>query len=382
MKRALVALCLLLAACSSTKRHALEGGAPQSPSASASAAKPAKTAEPDATLEELRAEAEAHWRNEQWASALALFERAAALTSDPHDEYYNIACCHARLGHNQLAVDFLWKAFEAGVNQYPFVQADADLFSLIGFPPFERFMEKLKETYEAWEKSRGKELYVEGPALHEVRVRLPENFDKARKYPLVIGLHEYGGNAASFAAVYDGISYKSEFIFAAINGPYAVQAGDENPGGRWWWLHNSPDDGWKRSREAMVAAVLAVRKRMCEQYAVDERNIYLLGYRQGGTAAMLISSTQAAQFAGFMAIGSHHLGDAPTGLKNFAVLLCHARDDEKLGFDSCEEAQEIWKAAGAEVSVEELTQWREIGADTTSAIAAWLFTQIEARQED
>ena len=139
MKRALVVLCLLLAACSSTKRHALEQSATQKPPAEESEEKPAQ---PALTLEDLRVQAETLWRAEKWAEALVMFERAAALTSDPHDEYYNIACCNARLGNNQLAVDFLWKAFETGVNQYPFVQADADLFSLIGFGPFERFIAK------------------------------------------------------------------------------------------------------------------------------------------------------------------------------------------------------------------------------------------------
>lgn len=377
MKRALVLLCLLLAACSSTKRHALEGGA----TVHAPAAKVEEPA-PAATFEELRDEAVRLMLSEKWAEALPLFMRAAQLTSDPHDELYNIACCNARLGNSQLAVDYLWKAFEAGVNQYPFVQADADLFSLIGFAPFERFMEKLKESYETWEKSRGTELFVEAPVLHEVRVRLPENYDKSQKYPLVIGLHEYGGNAAEFAALYFDISYKSEFIFAAINGPYAVQAIDQNPGGRWWWLHGTPDDGWMRSRAAMVATVLAVRKRMCEQYSIEEENIYLLGYRQGGTAAMLVCSTEAKSFAGLIAIGAHHLGDQPKAPEGFAVLLCHARDDEKLAFDFCEEAQEVWVKAGAEVSIEELIEWREIGADTTNAIAAWLFTQIDAHSED
>ncbi len=379
MKRALVVLCLLLAACSSTKRHALEQSATQKPPAEESEEKPAQ---PALTLEDLRVQAETLWRAEKWAEALVMFERAAALTSDPHDEYYNIACCNARLGNNQLAVDFLWKAFETGVNQYPFVQADADLFSLIGFAPFERFMEKLKETYEAWEKSRGEPLYVEAPALHEVRVRLPENYDKSKKYPLVIGLHEYGGNAANFAALYDSISYKSDFIFVAINGPYAVPAVDENLLGRWWWLHNSPDNGWMRSRAAMVTSVLAVRKRMCEQYSIEEDNIYLLGYRQGGTAAMLVCSTEAKSFAGFVAIGAHHLGDQPKALEDFSVLLCHARDDEKLDFESCVEASRIWVEGGAEVQREEITEWREIGADTTSAIATWLHTEINARRPD
>ncbi|CAG0997836.1 hypothetical protein PLCT2_02873 [Planctomycetaceae bacterium] len=377
MKRALVLLCLLLAACSSSKRHALSGGAPQN----APAAKVEEPA-PSQTFEEVRDEAQRLMLSEKWAEALPLFLRAAQLTSDPHDELYNIACCNARLGNSQLAVEYLWKAFDAGVNQYPFVQADPDLFSLIGFAPFERFMEKLKETYEAWEKSRGTELFVEAPVLHEVRVRLPENYDKSKQYPLVIGLHEYGGNAAEFAALYFDISYKSEFIFAAINGPYAVQTIDQNPGGRWWWLHGTPDDGWMRSRAAMVQTVLAVRKRMCQQYSIEEDNIYLLGYRQGGTAAMLVCSTEASQFAGFIAIGAHHLGDSPKVPTGFAVLLCHARDDEKLAFDFCEEAQEVWVKAGAEVSIEELIEWREIGADTTNAIAAWLFTQIDAHSED
>ncbi|MBV6517313.1 MAG: hypothetical protein HPKKFMNG_03042 [Planctomycetes bacterium] len=373
----MLVLAALLAGCATNARHRLEGFAPVAEKP-VQAEKPAGLEFP-ATIEENRWQGERLLLAARYAEALPFFERAAAMTVDPHDEYYNMACCHARLGRNQVAVDFLWKAYETGVNQYPFVANDADLASLKGFAPFEEFMAELLRHYQALERSGGAAIFVEAPALHEVRVRLPDSFDKSRRYPLVIALHEYGGNAGAFAALYDSISYKSDFIFAALNGPCAVPESDENPGGRWWWLHGAPDDGWLRSRAALVQAVLKVRERLCSDYAVDERNIYLLGYRQGGTAAMMICAGQWRQFAGLVAIGSHHLGELGPIEGDFDVLLCHGRKDEKLPFSACEEAQDLWRGAGAEVTVEELIDPGQIGADTTSAVTAWLHAQIQER---
>ena len=331
------------------------------------------------TLEELNRQGQALMQEKQWESAIACFSRAAILTSDPHDEYYNLACCNARLGKQEQAVDFLTRARETGVVNYPFVVADADLALLKGFKPFDDFMAAFKTSHEAARRAQGEALYIQVPALNEIRVRLPQGFDKSRRYPLVIGLHEYGGNARDFAPLYDSISYKDDFIFAAIDAPYAVPAADENAGGRWWWLYDAPDDGWMRSRTTTVQLVLAARQRLLADYPIDEKNIYLLGYRQGGTAAMLVCSTEWKNFAGFIAVGSHHLGDEPKLDAGFACLLCHGRADEKLKFEYCKEAREIWTRGGAIVTVEELTKWQEIDADATSAIAAWLHDCISDR---
>ncbi|KAA0209329.1 hypothetical protein EDM80_14920 [bacterium] len=82
------ALVILLAGCASNARHRLEGSAPV-------AEKPVQAGKPDqlqfpATIEENRWQGERLLLAARYAEALPFFERAAAMTVDPHDEYYSL----------------------------------------------------------------------------------------------------------------------------------------------------------------------------------------------------------------------------------------------------------------------------------------------------
>ena len=60
---------------------------------------------------------------------------------------------------------------------------------------------------------KGKPLAVSAETFQTCYVRLPEGFDSTKTYPLLIGLHGVGGNAGSFAGLYERAG-KPQLIYA------------------------------------------------------------------------------------------------------------------------------------------------------------------------
>jgi hypothetical protein len=73
----------------------------------------------------------ARYHAREYREAIPAFARALELGSGYRAEMaYNIACCHARLGEKERALDFLQKALDLGLRSIARMRQDADLSSL------------------------------------------------------------------------------------------------------------------------------------------------------------------------------------------------------------------------------------------------------------
>jgi tetratricopeptide (TPR) repeat protein len=84
--------------------------------------------------------------------SLALLESASARPngrSHFHHAQFTIACAYARLGRKTDAVEWLRRAAENGMPNYPLFRNDPNLRELQGDPGYEGFMAGLKQQFEA-----------------------------------------------------------------------------------------------------------------------------------------------------------------------------------------------------------------------------------------
>ena len=106
-----------------------------------------------------------------------------------------------------------------------------------------------------------------------------------------------------------------------------------------------------------------------------------MGHGQGASMVYFVCSSHAGEFSGFIALGGRMSVGNPKSVArtNYAVLIGHARDDRNASFKGAKTASDAWKKAGADVTFEELIEWRTLGDDGATAIATWLKTEIDAR---
>ncbi|HSE68481.1 MAG TPA: protein kinase, partial [Gemmatimonadales bacterium] len=87
--------------------------------------------------------------------SLAHIQRAIARPdsrSHFHHAQFTIACAYARLGRNAEAVEWLRKAADNGLPNYPLFRNDPNLASLQGDPGYETFMAGLERQFEGYGK--------------------------------------------------------------------------------------------------------------------------------------------------------------------------------------------------------------------------------------
>lgn len=79
-------------------------------------------------------------RTDRAAEAIGAFQKQAELDYLPAIGRYNIACCHAVLGHTDDAFDALKRAVAAGFGQFELMATDPDLKSLRKDPRFQKLL--------------------------------------------------------------------------------------------------------------------------------------------------------------------------------------------------------------------------------------------------
>lgn len=111
------------------------------------------------------------------------------------------------------------------------------------------------------------------------RVFVPEGFDPAKKYPLVIALHGAGGDENSFMDRYEG-SYKRNaqergYIVVSVNG-------------------RGPYGGYRGDSAQDVTDVLDLVQAV---YPIDTKRTYLTGHSMGGGGTVRVGFDHADRFA-------------------------------------------------------------------------------------
>ena len=167
------------------------------------------------------------------------------------------------------------------------------------------------------------------------RLYVPRSYDPAKKTPLVVALHGYGGNQDYFFAALDELAELLErhgFIFAA---PMGYSTGGwygaplDIPGNRPRSSGQPPPpatqsvEEMKRERDLSEADVMNVLDLVTQEYNIDPDRTYLMGHSMGGMGTYVLGQKYAEKWAA-IAVMSGTLADATYDLerlRDVAVML-------------------------------------------------------------
>jgi phospholipase/carboxylesterase len=231
----------------------------------------------DFPLDSMRSAANRAYQAAHYEEAAHFYLAALEHDITSADDIYNLACCYGLLKKDTLAALYLTRATRAGFDDIEHARHDPDFDSVRASPVFVAAIESSAASAKRAADLKGKPLAVPAETFQTCFVRLPEGFDSTKAYPLLIGLHGYGGNAGNFAGLYERAG-KPKLIYAVLEAPYAMSAGGA-PG--YSWVTWSESDSTVERRSALMSSdyVAEACRRLAAQYHIS--GTWLLGFSQG-----------------------------------------------------------------------------------------------------
>lgn len=217
---------------------------------------------------------------------------------DDAHSHYNLARCYGYLGQSNYASNFLIMAINYGFNNYTLIKADEAFKSLKQQPEFYKQFQVVLDSG----KDLGENIYVETEKLVKCRVLLPENYDAELTYPLLIGMHGYGGRPEEFARLWEALQTHS-FIFVIPEGPYDAFPDTYNKVVGYSWDVAVRDlELYKRSDHFSSEFIVNVKDYVSKNYSIGKS--FLLGFSQGGGHAYATGIKNVDKFEGIICFGA------------------------------------------------------------------------------
>ncbi|MGD8330817.1 MAG: alpha/beta hydrolase-fold protein [Acidobacteriota bacterium] len=217
-------------------------------------------------------------------------------------------------------------------------------------------------------------LYLAAPALEPIRIQFPVDYDAARDYPLVVGLHGHGGRGDEFFSPAP-VFAQAGVIYAVLQAPYAfVSVGRI---GYSWTLRGVDDDaGDQGDTELSIHYVLTAVDTLVEK--LHPSSVYLMGFSQGGTMTYQTALAHPDRFDGIAVFGSSYRREWFTdgelvAASSLPVFIGHGQQDGVAPRST--ESRDILRAAGftvtfydypgghmiARSAIDEMFRWMGIG---------------------
>jgi phospholipase/carboxylesterase len=192
---------------------------------------------------------------------------------------YNIACNYSLLNKPEKAIYYLEKAVEAGFENLELATTDADLQNVRNNDKSKiRYQQIIKRVIDANDFSQQEQLIHVPNYPVKFEIVKPKDFNKDKKYKLVIGLHGSHGKAKNF--IRQIAALKEPAIYVTMNAPYATRLGLN----RYGYIWNSKDRDYFNSLDSSVDYVKNFIETFHRKYEVEET--ILFGFSQGAYLAM------------------------------------------------------------------------------------------------
>ncbi|MCP4580607.1 MAG: hypothetical protein GY839_03260 [candidate division Zixibacteria bacterium] len=279
----------------------------------------------------LRSQAVDAYNGGNYEEAAKLYRQMLERNIDDNVSFYNLACCYGLLNKPSLAGTFLKQAIETGFDDFELLTRDSDFDTVKKSAVFSSLYDSLIAGHELDMAALGNEIFFDACAIFRCRSHLPEKFDKTKTYPLVLGLHGYGGSADYMIKMWQHFD-QPEFIYVAPYGPYHFMIGNSQAYSWNLWL----TEGEEFPGEDFYITENFIIKLLNDLKSVyNIGDIYLMGHSQGASTSYITGIKHHELFKGIIAISgplNMYWLDKTTldAGNNLDVLIVHGKNDQEI----------------------------------------------------
>ncbi|MDM7993235.1 MAG: hypothetical protein QUS11_07975 [Candidatus Fermentibacter sp.] len=310
-----------------------------------------------------------------WETAASAYVELLRHDTGNSTAIYNAACCFGLMGDAGMSAAYLRAAAAAGFDDAGFASEDPDFDLVRDDASFSSVLDSLMAV--SSEDRAGMEFMVEVPSLVPVRVLLPADYTPGAAYPLVIGLHGYGGNAADFLGLYGRIESPG-FIFAVPEAPYSISAGGEDA---FSWSTWSDADTMSYAGSIELSSLLVRNTALQMQAAFAPSSTWLLGFSQGAALAFLAGFENAGIVDGVIGFGGYvedpgPFLSAPPSSRDLRIFVAHGTSDRIVEPDEGRRAFALFDSLGCDAVMAEFEGGHGIDVATLAEAILWIQEQM------
>ncbi len=267
--------------------------------------------------------------SKNWEAAVAAYTRVLELVPHEITTLFARARANARLGRTASALSDLTEAVENGWNDVDPLLQNEEFAELRDDPRFKAIVDEARKA-----------------DAERLAIYVPSNVDCKQPRPLIVAFHGRGENQRYFLNTW---KTAAERMGAIVVAPRGIRRGGNKLTNVWEQPRagKGNDIDLAACKKLTAEAIAAARAK----YKIDEKQIVLAGYSQGGAVALALLADDPARYAGAFVAASLYkspgLDAWQRAQKQHGVrvyLLCG--EDDPLTPHSREAADEIRKAGG------------------------------------
>ena len=213
---------------------------------------------------------------------------------------------------------------------------------------------------------------VAGDGLHYLAI-LPDDYDAAADYPLVLMLHGFGANMQDLAGLAPSLNRKG-YVYVCPNAPVAFELAPGMVGYGWHPPRGQASEDDYARAESLLSDFF---DQALNEFRATDGRAALLGFSQGGGMTYRMGLARPHQFAGLVAL-SASLPD-PAVLtprlpehRQQPVFVAHGAHDPMVSMESARRTREFLETAGYRLAYHEYEMGHEIPAPVLRDLAPWL----------
>ena len=205
----------------------------------------------------------------------------------------------------------------------------------------------------------------------------PDGFDADRRYPMVVLLHGYGSSMGDLAALSPAID-REGYVYVCPSAPIRVEIGPGMAGYAWMPFE---DDGGSEDAQHAEEMLAAMYEDVVEQYQVEQGQVIVGGFSQGGMMAYRWGLTNPELFRGLVALSSRV--PAPDSLRarlpasrTQSIFIAHGTEDSMISVEDARESRRFLDAEGYSPEYREYPMGHEINQDVLGDLVPWIRTML------
>lgn len=278
----------------------------------------------------------------------------AHLKFNPEDasSWYNLSCSFGLLGDAKEAAKYLKVAYKKGFRDLGHIRSDKDFDSVRTAKTFTAALDSLQIWNEKEAFYKGTMEYMPIRQYINYWVHLPKDFDAAKQYTLLIGMHGYGDVATNFSGLWRHISGEN-IIFVVPEAPYPFP---ESKNAAFSWAPFTPMES-KTSEKAYTLVddyIVQLARQMEKTYKIKQT--WLLGFSQGAYFGYMHAIKNPGVFDGLIACGGGLVTDVFKDkeyrkAKKLQIIISHGRQDRIVDYSEAEKAFGVLKGKGLKVTL-------------------------------